>query len=146
MPYISTVPGSSLRRHPDRDYRIDSLLQGQSVTAPVIYLFTAALTLVAAFAVAFMCLRCGPTAVSRGAAMAAHAVLFAFTLLMGVTTVVCCWKGLRWRAARRAYSQNTGQADLGYFGKWDGLGERTDAEILAQAESLVRAAKTKPQQ
>ena len=137
--FVSPIAQSPSRRHPDRDYRADSLLPGRSTTTPAGYLYSAALALVLAMAIPLICLRFGPGAASPGAATAATIFAFVVTLLMVVIAIVCCWKGIRWRSARTAYSQKTGQPDLGYFGVWDNLGERSDEETLAQAEELVRA-------
>lgn len=136
--FVSPVPQSPSRRHPDRHYRVDSVLPGRNTTTPSGYLQSAALALLLAIALPLICLRFGPSAANPGAATAATIFAFVVTLLMLVIALICSWKGIRWRDARRAWSRTTGQPDLGYFGVWDGLGERTDAETVAMAEELVR--------
>ena len=144
--FVSPIAQSPSRRHPDRGYRVDSVLPGRSTTTPAGYLYSAALSAALAIVAPMICLRFGPTAANPGAATAATIFAFVFTLLMVVIALVCCWKGIRWRGARKTYSRKTGQPDLGYFGIWDNLGERTDDETMALAESLVQANKAKPPQ
>ncbi|MBN9220796.1 MAG: hypothetical protein J0I79_22855 [Mesorhizobium sp.] len=136
--FFGAVPGAAPGRHPDKDYRVESLLPGRSTTTPASYLVGAALALLLAVLAPVIVLLVGHPPVGSGAATAVVVFLIVFTLLMSAIAIISGRKGMRWRGARRDYSLATGRQDLGYFGVWDGRGELTDEEVVRQAEEQVR--------
>jgi hypothetical protein len=115
-------------RHPDLVYRVNSLLPGNGISVPGIFLASAGLVLAGSVVAAISALPLGP---------AGEGVMLLLSALLLAVAAILLSKGLRWRAARRRFAERNGTPDLGYFQLWDG--RRGEAEVRREAEAIVRA-------
>lgn len=114
--------------HPDLIYRVHSLLPGQGISAPGLFLVSAVLVFVCSTIVAIYALP-----IRSGGELA----MLLLSALLLLAAAILLSKGLRWRAARRRHAEQNGTPDLGYFQAWDG--RRGEAEVRREAEAIVRA-------
>jgi hypothetical protein len=120
-------------RHPDLIYRVNSLLPGNGISVPGMFLVSAGLVLAGSVVAAISAL----PPIRQEGGPAGEGVMLLLSALLLLAAAILLSKGLRWRAARRRYAERNGTPDLGYFQAWDG--RRGEAEVRRQAEAIVRA-------
>ncbi|WP_395678216.1 hypothetical protein [Inquilinus sp.] len=123
-------------RHPDVHYRASSLLPGQNIRVPGLFLISAPLAFACGILAGILALRMAQAGRS-GPILIIPLLLALLSGLLLFATVAMLWKGVRWRAARRRFAAENGTLDLGYFRAWDG--RHGEALARERAEVIVRA-------